>query len=49
MPQSKVASTSPGKRSRAVKTQSVPLGPYRACPKTDSGSAPAASREPLTQ
>ena len=45
--QSKVASTSPGKRSVPLKTQSVPEGPYHASPQTRSGSPPS-SREPET-
>jgi hypothetical protein len=49
VPQSKIASTLPGNRIEPVNTQSVPEGPNHAEPKTDSGSAPAASREPLTQ
>jgi hypothetical protein len=47
-PQSNIASTSPGKRSAPAKRISTPPR-STAWPKTDTGSAPANSRAPLTQ
>ena len=44
VPQSKIASTSPGNRSWPVNTQSVPVSPKNACPKTLSGSPPRQPR-----
>ena len=48
VPQSKSATTSPGKRIIPANTQSVPLEPMCAAPTTDSGSPPS-RRAPLMQ